>query len=134
MQAKRVKPMADLLGGEKNTKILYTDHLTPKNQGIMMQAKGIWSQFIVWTKNGDVYCRKKEEGSPVIKLETSQDVEELKEKIREQDQSDTSASGQKRTLSERSPPNENFKSKKTPKKGIQIENFKFGKLTPTQEK
>lgn len=100
-KAKVKKSTADKMGGNKNTRIFFNDHLTPEKQKILNKAKCLRDHFVVWSRNGEVFCRGKEEGSRTNKLEMLDDIDVLWETCPELMESQQSR--QKRTLSDKSP-------------------------------
>lgn len=75
-QARIMKPTADLMGGDKNQKLYYNEHLTAKNGAIWREArKKLWKTHLVWLKNGKVSCRRMEQGSPKKFLNWLKDVD-----------------------------------------------------------
>jgi len=49
-------------------KVYCNEQLTPKKQGILREARQAKKFFFIWTSKGDVYCRKKLDGSQVIEV------------------------------------------------------------------
>lgn len=74
---KRLKPTAEILGGSKSTKVFCNDHLTPKNQRLLMEAKKLKASFYVWSKNGNVLCKGKAEGAKTIQIAEPEDIAAL---------------------------------------------------------
>lgn len=113
-QARKLKPTAEKIGGEKKTKVFFNDHLTPEAQHILTAAKEISNQVKVWSRNGEVFCQGKEPGCRILKLESLDDVQRIVESYKDNNEDNYEAGrmGQKRTVWERSPNNETIRSQK----------------------
>lgn len=93
---------AKLTDDKTHAKIYCNEHLTAKNQFLRTYAKCLWERYIVWARNGSIFCRSKEEGSRAIRLATKEDVDKLKWENNDPNYS-MPTTGQKRTIDERSP-------------------------------
>jgi len=65
---KKQKPLASRWGGSVKTKVFCNEQLTPINQAILREAKNAKKYFYIWTTNGNVFCRKKLEGSQILEV------------------------------------------------------------------
>lgn len=74
---KVLKPTAEMMGGSKSIKVFCNDHLTPKNQQLLMEAKKLKDKFYVWSKNGNVLCKSKSDGARTIRITEPGDIEAL---------------------------------------------------------
>lgn len=51
---KQTKLTTNKLGGSSEAKIFSSEHLTPKNQKIVAQAKRLKDRYFIWTKGGNI--------------------------------------------------------------------------------
>jgi len=65
---KKQKPLASRWGGSVKIKVFCNEQLTPINQAILREAKNAKKYFYIWTTNGNVFCRKKLEGSQILEI------------------------------------------------------------------
>ncbi len=72
--AKEKKPTAELMGGDKNVKIFCNEHLTPKKQRVLNEAKKLKDKYYVWSKKGAVMCKSRIEGGKPFQLLDIEDV------------------------------------------------------------
>ncbi len=62
------------MGGDKNVKIFWNEHLTPKNQRVLNEAKKLEDKYYVWSKKGAVMCKSKIEVGKPFQLLDIEDV------------------------------------------------------------
>lgn len=134
LKAKKMKPTADVCGGDAKKKIFYADHLTKRNQEILYEARNLWDKYYVWTKNGLVQCREKNKANaPANRIYSVHEIEEywMKATNTEVEDPDYRSNGRKRNVNEISPEHQQNLLKKpaTPGKGIEgLQKFRYGKI------
>ena len=55
-KAQEIRPTAEKMGGDSKARIYYNDHLTARNHEILISAKRLWDDYIIWTRNGQVHA------------------------------------------------------------------------------
>ena len=124
--AKRKKIMAKEFNGEEKCQIFFNDHLTKKNQEILMKAKSLWADYFIWTKNGHVLGRAKE-GGRIFQIKLVEEIDYWKNTGNGSNQSTNG--NKKRTADERSPQNENIGRRRAKKTDSHLNQFQFNKAT-----
>lgn len=105
-KANEIKPTADKMGGDSKKRLFYNEHLSARNQQIIISAKRIWDEYVVWSRNGLVYGRSKEMGSKRFRIYSIDEIDQLEanmKKTTQTTQTPNKAGGSKRTIQDRSP-------------------------------
>lgn len=73
--AKINKPNAESVGGRRDTKIYFSEHLTKRNRELLFNARVLRNSHYVWTKNGMVMCKEKKENSKAFRIKYIHEIQ-----------------------------------------------------------
>lgn len=79
-KAKENNVKASAFGGDSDTKLFYSDHLTKKNQELLTYAKELKETHYIWSNKGKILGRAKDPGSKVFQIKTREDVDRDRKK------------------------------------------------------